>query len=108
MKIFVRYAPALVLLGSLTPAFAQPSSIPMLKPARDASQAIDEEYTKKIREYTTESFFNSPLTDYLPGIENRADAESRAGRYRRRARNPAVFDRSLPLHADARKGHRRA
>jgi hypothetical protein len=30
------------------------------------SQAVDEEYTKKIREYTTETFFNSPLTDYLP------------------------------------------
>ncbi|MGE5360993.1 MAG: M14 family zinc carboxypeptidase, partial [Bacteroidales bacterium] len=27
---------------------------------------IDEAYTKKIREYTTETFFNSPLTDYLP------------------------------------------
>src|SRR6184192_1844635 len=37
-----------------------------LKPGRDASQAVDEEYTKKIREYTTETFFNSPLTDYLP------------------------------------------
>src|SRR6202023_547696 len=36
------------------------------KPGRDASQAVDEEYTKKIREYTTEPFFNSPLTDYLP------------------------------------------
>src|SRR5437870_11790404 len=33
---------------------------------RDAKQAIDEEYTKKIREYTTEPFFNSPWTDYLP------------------------------------------
>jgi hypothetical protein len=33
---------------------------------RDSKQAIDEEYTKKIREYTTESFFNSPWTDYLP------------------------------------------
>ena len=42
------------------PLLAQP------RPARDASQAIDEEYTKKIREYTTEPFFNSPLTDYLP------------------------------------------
>ncbi len=31
--------------------------------ARDAAQPIDDEYTKKIREYTTESFFNSPLTD---------------------------------------------
>jgi zinc carboxypeptidase len=36
------------------------------KPARDPNQPIDEEYTKKIREYTTEPFFNSPLTDYLP------------------------------------------
>src|SRR5881392_3074424 len=34
--------------------------------SRDGSQAIDDEYTKKIREYTTETFFNSPLTDYLP------------------------------------------
>ncbi len=32
--------------------------------------AIDEEYTKKIKEYTTEKFFNSPLTDYLPASKN--------------------------------------
>jgi hypothetical protein len=37
-----------------------------IKPGRDPNQPIDEEYTKKIREYTTEPFFNSPLTDYLP------------------------------------------
>ena len=42
------------------PLLAQP------RPARDAAQPVDEEYTKKIREYTTEPFFNSPLTDYLP------------------------------------------
>src|ERR1035438_10598791 len=42
------------------PLLAQP------RPVRDASQPVDEEYTKKIREYTTEPFFNSPLTDYLP------------------------------------------
>src|ERR1044072_7805919 len=36
------------------------------KHGRNQKQAIDEEYTKKIREYTTETFFNSPLTDYLP------------------------------------------
>jgi hypothetical protein len=35
-------------------------------PARDPAQPIDEEYTKKIREYTTEPFFLSPLVDYLP------------------------------------------
>src|SRR6202171_1968947 len=34
--------------------------------ARDPKQPIDEEYTKKIREYTTETFFSSPLVDYLP------------------------------------------
>src|SRR5262245_28522176 len=37
-----------------------------IKPGRDPKIAIDEGYTKKIREYTTEAFFNSPLTDYLP------------------------------------------
>src|SRR5260370_42559833 len=43
--------------GILTlPPLGQPS----------ASQPVDVEYTKKIREYTTEPFFNSPLTDYLP------------------------------------------
>jgi hypothetical protein len=40
------------------------------KPGRDPKQPIDEEYTKKIREYTTEPFFNSPLTDYLPASPN--------------------------------------
>src|SRR5215471_10745507 len=37
-----------------------------MKPGRDPGQAVDEEYTKKIREYTTAPHFNSPLTDYLP------------------------------------------
>ena len=35
-------------------------------PGRDPNQPIDAEYTKKIHEYTTESFFLSPLVDYLP------------------------------------------
>src|SRR3954451_24140842 len=33
---------------------------------RDPKIAIDEDYTKKIKEYTTEPFFGSPLVDYLP------------------------------------------
>src|SRR5262245_52894510 len=37
-----------------------------LKPGRDPKQPIDSAYTKKIQEYTTEKFFNSPLTDYMP------------------------------------------
>jgi hypothetical protein len=35
-------------------------------PARDPKQPIDEAYTKKIQQYTTEPFFTSPLVDYLP------------------------------------------
>src|SRR5450631_1876041 len=55
---------ALALLA--LPLFGQPVANLLLKPGRDASQAVDEEYTQKIRRYTTEPFFNSPLTDYLP------------------------------------------
>ena len=41
-----------------------------LKPGRAPQQPLDEEYTQKIREYTTETFFNSPLTDYLPASKS--------------------------------------
>jgi hypothetical protein len=36
---------------------------------RDPKIAVDAEYTKKIKEYTTEPFFTSPLVDYLPAFE---------------------------------------
>src|SRR5579872_1426374 len=36
------------------------------KPGRDPNQPIDEDYSKKIKEYTTETFFSSPLVEYLP------------------------------------------
>ena len=42
------------------------SSNAQVKPGRDPNQPIDQEYTNKIREYTTAPYFNSPLTDYLP------------------------------------------
>ncbi|HEY7234114.1 MAG TPA: M14 family zinc carboxypeptidase [Gemmatimonadaceae bacterium] len=42
------------------------ADLSMARPGRDPGQAIDEEYTRKIREYTTEPFFLSPLVDYLP------------------------------------------
>src|SRR5436190_6799995 len=51
---------SLLLLIAATMAMAQ------IKPGRNPNQPIDEQYTQKIREYTTEPFFNSPLTDYLP------------------------------------------
>src|SRR5207253_2247289 len=46
-----------------SPLAAQQTAAPF---ARDPKIPIDAEYTAKIKEYTTESFFNSPLTDYLP------------------------------------------
>jgi len=53
---------AIVLLLSV----AATVSVAQNKPGRNPDQPIDEEYTKKIREYTTEPFFLSPLVDYLP------------------------------------------
>src|SRR4030095_6976757 len=53
--------------------FFSASSVPtlaQLKPGRDPNQLIDQEYTNKIREYTTAPYFNSPLTDYLPASPN--------------------------------------
>ncbi len=45
-----------------------PSSVDQAaaRPGREPNQPIDEEYTRKIKAYTTESFFLSPLVDYLP------------------------------------------
>ena len=51
---------ALLLAAAALPVSAQ------VKPGRDPNQPVDEEYTRKIREYTTEPFFLSPLVDYLP------------------------------------------
>jgi hypothetical protein len=50
-----------LLAGTSVGVLAQPN-----KYARDPKQLVDEEYTKKIKEYTTEPFFLSPLVDYLP------------------------------------------
>jgi hypothetical protein len=43
-----------------------PTDLSAAKPGRDPNQPIDSAYTAKIREYTTETFFLSPLVDYLP------------------------------------------
>src|SRR2546425_1491747 len=60
MKKYV--ALAILIVGAVleVPLAAQQTFV------RDPKVAIDEEYTKKIKEYTTQPFFNSPLTDYLP------------------------------------------
>jgi hypothetical protein len=58
--LFRCFIASLILVAAAVAVSAQ------IKPGRDANIPVDEEYTKKIREYTTEPFFNSPLTDYLP------------------------------------------
>src|ERR1043166_3383102 len=76
-------AVSLVVCGAAPPALAQSTrsaggagapgaAVPMpapasgFRPGRSPSQPVDEAYTRKIREYTTEPFFLSPLVDYLP------------------------------------------
>ena len=58
----------LLALGLLSlPAAAQvPHDPAAMRVGRDPAQPIDQEYTRKIHEYTTEKFFLSPLVDYLP------------------------------------------
>ncbi len=64
-------APALVLpaLAQTAPAapVSQSTAIGVAAAyARDPQQPIDQDYTAHILKYTTEPYFNSPLTDYLP------------------------------------------
>ena len=57
----IRLATTLLAILIGTAASAQPSRY-----ARDPGQAVDEGYSKKIREYTTAPHFLTPLVDYLP------------------------------------------
>ena len=79
MRLYRRALPismSLALIATLTVAAAaqntstsqQGTSIDLAaaRPGRDPGQPIDSAYTTKIREYTTEPFFLSPLVDYLP------------------------------------------
>jgi Zinc carboxypeptidase len=56
----------LLLLAFFAGALAKPLAAGDEAPQRDPKQPVDEEYTKKIQEYTTEPYFTSPLVDYLP------------------------------------------
>jgi zinc carboxypeptidase len=65
---------AFLLAAAQSPVAAQkarPQAAPMMMPStqsftRDPKIPVDEEYTAKIKEYTTQPFFTSPLVDYLP------------------------------------------
>jgi len=63
MKKFVVLAFAVAAVVLQSPIAAQQQAPPFV---RDPKIPIDAEYTAKIKEYTTEPFFTSPLTDYLP------------------------------------------
>ena len=52
--------------GRQTAKTPAPVDLATARPGRDPNQPLDEEYTKKIKEYTTETFFLSPVVDYLP------------------------------------------
>ena len=60
------FGAVLIVAAPARQARAQRSDAAAAKPGRNPNQPIDEEYTKKIKEYTTEPFFLSPLVDYLP------------------------------------------
>ena len=72
MSIFQSFRPLFLSVSFIVFAcamcFGQTNTL--IKMERDPNQPIDEEYTKKMREYTTETFFNSPLTDYLPASKS--------------------------------------
>lgn len=60
----------LLLVAFFGGAFAKPLAAGDTSPQRDPKQPVDEEYTKKIHEYTTEPYFTSPLVDYLPASKS--------------------------------------
>src|SRR6266567_7385010 len=67
MQKSVALAVAVAVTGLAGAAREPPLLAQQMQPfVRDPKIAIDEDYTKKIREYTTETFFSSPLVDYLP------------------------------------------
>src|SRR5712671_3115292 len=49
------------------------------QPDRDAKQPVDEAYTAKMKKYTTEPFFTSPLVNYLPASKNVTTPEAVLG-----------------------------
>ena len=71
---------------------------------RDPKQPIDEDYTKKIKEYTTEPFFNSPLVDYLPASKTVPTPQAVLGDVAGAPGMLPYSQRRLRLHADAREG----
>ena len=96
----VSLQPALAAQKGKAPASPMSPSQPFV---RDPRIPVDEEYTKKIKEYTTEPFFTSPLVDYLPSSKTVPTPKAVLGDVAGGARHPSIRGRGLPLHADARE-----
>src|SRR5262245_60896469 len=65
--VLIAVAPTVVLADQAKTAQKPgPVDLSMARPGRDANQPIDDEYTKNIKEYTTETCFLAPLVDDLP------------------------------------------
>src|SRR5215831_18443537 len=71
MRRFPAHVLALAGLISAAPVAILPAQQDLANapPGRATNQPLDDEYTKKIKEYTTESFFLSPLVDYMPAAK---------------------------------------
>jgi hypothetical protein len=74
------------------------------KPGRDPNQPIDEQYTQGIRKYTTETFFTSPLVDYLPALKTVPTPQVVLGNVAGAEGKLPYSKEVLPVHAAARQG----
>ena len=66
------------------------------QPARDPKQSIDDAYTAKIKKYTTEPYFLSPLVDYLPASKSVPTPEAVLGDV---AGAPGILPYAEEVHA---------
>jgi hypothetical protein len=62
------FALVLILCTLFSAAATHSQGVPAYEtaPGRDPKVAVDDAYTAKIKQYTTETYFSSPLVDYLP------------------------------------------
>jgi hypothetical protein len=65
-----RFVPACLAAATLSLCITASAQIAINEYARDPKQAVDEQYTKKILEYTTDASFVSSLVNYLPASKS--------------------------------------
>ncbi len=102
----MRRTATLVLAGALIAVTGSTGTMqsPANPYARDPKQPVDEAYTKKLKEYTTEPFFTSPLVDYLPASKTVPTPQAVLGDIAGAPGKLPYSARGLPVHADGREG----